>query len=109
MAEQPALGFARLLRQLRIDARLTPEELAKAAGLSPRSVGDLERGLHRHASEDAAVSLGAALGLAEPVLAVFVAAARGDLPAPEVLAALRGLGRRVWNIPRPQSELHRPG
>ena len=37
MAEQPVLGFAGLLRQLRVEARLTQEELAEAAGLSPRS------------------------------------------------------------------------
>ena len=35
MAEQPALGFAGLLRQLRGRARLTQEELAEAARLSP--------------------------------------------------------------------------
>ena len=32
MAEQPALGFAGLLRQLRVRAKLTQEELAEAAG-----------------------------------------------------------------------------
>ena len=31
MAEQPALGFAGLLRQLRAEATLTQEELAEAA------------------------------------------------------------------------------
>jgi DNA-binding XRE family transcriptional regulator len=45
MAEQPVLGFAGLLRQLRVEARLTQEEPAEAAGLSPRSVSDLERGI----------------------------------------------------------------
>ena len=99
MAEQPALGFAGLLRQLRAEARLTQEELAKAAGLSPRSVSDLERGINRTAREDTAVLLGAALGLAEPVRALFVAAGRGRVPAAEVLAAVRGSGPRVWNIP----------
>jgi transcriptional regulator with XRE-family HTH domain len=44
VAEQPGLGFAGLLRQLRAGAGLTQEELAEAAGLSPRSVSDLERG-----------------------------------------------------------------
>ena len=52
MAEQPALGFAGLLRLLRAEARLTQEELAKAAGLSPRSVSDLERGINRTARKD---------------------------------------------------------
>ena len=32
MAEQPVLGFAGLLRQLRVEARLTQEELAQADG-----------------------------------------------------------------------------
>ena len=89
MAEQPALGFAGLLRQLRAEARLTQEELAEAAGLSPRSVSDLERGINRTARKDTAELLAAALGLAEPVRPLFVAAARGRIPAAEVLAALQ--------------------
>ena len=44
---EPLLRFADLLRQLRVEARLTQEELADAAGLSPRSVSDLERGVNR--------------------------------------------------------------
>jgi tetratricopeptide (TPR) repeat protein/transcriptional regulator with XRE-family HTH domain len=89
VAEQPGLGFAELLRQLRERALLTQEELAEAAGLSPRSVSDLERGIHRTARKDTAVLLAAALGLAEPVRELFVSAARGRSPAAEVLAALR--------------------
>ena len=99
MAEQPALEFAGLLRQLRTEARLTQEELAEAAGLSPRSVSDLERGINRTARKDTAVLLSGALGLAEPVRALFVAAARGQVPAAEVLGAVRGARPRVWNIP----------
>ena len=89
MAQQTALGFPGLLRQLRAEARLTQEELAEAAGLSPRSVSDLERGVNRTARKDTAVLLAGALGLAEPARAVFVAAARGRAPAAEVLAAVR--------------------
>jgi transcriptional regulator with XRE-family HTH domain len=99
MAEQPALGFAGLLRQLRAGAGLTQEELAEAAGLSPRSVSDLERGINRTARKETAVLLGGALGLAEPVRALFVAAARGLAPAAEVLGAVRGARPQVWNIP----------
>jgi transcriptional regulator with XRE-family HTH domain len=40
VAEQAALSFGGLLRQLGVEARLTQEELAEAAGLSPRSVSD---------------------------------------------------------------------
>jgi WD40 repeat protein/transcriptional regulator with XRE-family HTH domain len=90
MAEQPALGFAGLLRQLRARAKLTQEELADAAGLSPRSISDLERGINRTARKDTAELLAGALGLAEPVRPLFVAAARGRAPAADVLAAVRG-------------------
>ena len=90
MAEQPVLGFGGLLRQLRARARLTQEELGEAAGLSPRSVSDLERGINRTARKDSAELLAGALGLAEPARGLFVAAARGRAPAAEVLAALRG-------------------
>ena len=89
MAEQLALGFGGLLRQLRAEAGLTQEELAEAAGLSPRLVSDLERGIDRTAGKDTAELLAGALGLAEPARPVFVAAARGRAPAEEVLAALR--------------------
>ena len=49
MAEQAISGLAGLLRQMRAEARLTQQELAKAAGVSPRSVSDLERGINRTA------------------------------------------------------------
>ena len=76
-----------MLRQLRAEAGLTQEELAEAARLSPRSVSDLERGIHRTAHKDTAVLLADALGLAGPVREQFVAAARGRSPAAGVLAA----------------------
>ena len=94
MTEQPAQGFAGLLRQLWAAVRLTQEELAEAAGLSPRSVSDLERGINRTARKDTAESLAGALGLAEPVRAVFVAAARGRATTADVLAAMDEGGRR---------------
>jgi transcriptional regulator with XRE-family HTH domain len=90
MAEQATSGLAGLLRQLRAEAQLTQQELAKAAGLSPRSVSDLERGINRTARHDTAVQLAGALGLAEPVRSGFVAAARGRIQAAQVLAAGRG-------------------
>jgi tetratricopeptide (TPR) repeat protein/transcriptional regulator with XRE-family HTH domain len=86
---EPALRFAGLLRQLRTEARLTQEELAEAAGLSPRSVSDLERGINRTARKDSAVLLADALSLTGQVRVLFVAAARGRAPAAEVLAARR--------------------
>jgi transcriptional regulator with XRE-family HTH domain len=77
MAEQATSGFAGLLRQLRAGAGLTQQELAKAAGVSPRSVSDLERGINRTARQDTAVRLAGALGLAESARSLFVAAALG--------------------------------
>jgi transcriptional regulator with XRE-family HTH domain len=47
VTEQPSLSFAGLLRQLRSEAKPTQEELARAAGLSPRVISDLERGINR--------------------------------------------------------------
>ncbi|HEY2308189.1 MAG TPA: helix-turn-helix domain-containing protein, partial [Streptosporangiaceae bacterium] len=102
MAEQPALSFAGLLRQLRAGARLTQEELAEAAKLSPRSVSDLERGISRTARKETALLLADALGLAGPVRVVFVAAARGKAPAAEVQVARRGVPSPArHNLPVP--------
>jgi len=90
--DEPGLSFAGLLRQLRSEAKLTQEELAAAARLSPRSVSDLERGINRTAHKDTAVLLAGALGLAESAGELFVAAARGKAPAAQVLAAARSAG-----------------
>src|SRR5262249_14006393 len=75
---------------LRARAQLTQQELAKAAGVSPRSVSDLERGINRTARHGTAVRLAGALGLAEPARSLFVAAARARIQASQVLAAGRG-------------------
>jgi predicted ATPase/DNA-binding XRE family transcriptional regulator len=96
------LSFAGLLRQLRGEARLTQEELAEAAGLSPRSVSDLERGITRTTHKDTALLLAGALGLAEPVRALFVLAARGRGPAADVLAARQKVPSPArHNLPAP--------
>ena len=79
---------------------MTQQELAKAAGLSPRSVSDLERGINRTARHDTAVRLAGALGLAEPARSLFVAAARGRIQAAQVLAARRGQAPGE-SLPRP--------
>ena len=94
VTEQPALSFAGLLRRLRAEAKLTQEELASAAGVSPRSVSNLERGINRTAHKDTAVLLAGALGLTGATAELFVAAARGTVPAAQVLAAAEGAGPR---------------
>ena len=89
---QPVDSFAGLLRRLRAETRLTQEELAAAAGVSPRAVSNLERGFSRTAHKDTAVLLAGALGLTGPAGELFVAAARGHVPAAQVLAAAEGAG-----------------
>ena len=104
MSDQSLL-FAGLLRQLRGRVKLTQEELAQAAGLSPRAISDLERGINRTARKSTAVQLAGALGLTGPLSAMFVEAARGRIPASDLLAALERPPRpaavrpRLWNIP----------
>ena len=105
MTEQSVLEFAGLLRQLRAETKMTQEELAEAARVSPRSISDLERGVNRTARKDTAELLAGALGLAEPARVVFVAAARGRVPAAEVLAAVRGQSSPAPETPAPGESL----
>jgi transcriptional regulator with XRE-family HTH domain len=114
VAEPPAVTFAGLLRQLRIEAGLTQEELAAAASLSPRSVSDLERGINLTARKDTARLLADALVLAGPARAAFEAAARGRapvgaFPAPRVAAgaaaATRTLPRDIASFTGREPEL----
>lgn len=81
MPEEPVVGFSGLLRRLRARAGLTQEELAEAAGLSTRSVSDLERGVTLTARKDTARLLAEALGLEGSGRAEFEARARGRSPA----------------------------
>jgi predicted ATPase/DNA-binding XRE family transcriptional regulator len=98
VAEQAAPSFGGLLRQLRAETGLTQEELAEAAGLSPRSISDLERGVNLTARKDTARLLADALGLAGPQRERFEAAARGRGPA-AVLAARGPLITMPNNLP----------
>ena len=120
MAEQSVLSFAGLLRQLRMQAQLTQEELAEAAGISARTVSDLERGVNRTAHKDTARLLAAALGLDGPTGEAFVAVARGRASAGVALvagsgaprgtfaaAATRGLPRDIASFTGRQAELGR--
>ena len=108
MTEQP-LSFGGLLRQLRTEARLTQEELAEAAGVSQRTVSDLERGINRTAHKDTAVLLADALHLVGPHRAQFEAVARGRLPGGVgtggAAAALRTLPRDITSFTGRQQEL----
>ena len=108
MAEPP-VTFAALLRDLRSGARLTQEELAEAAALSPRSVSDLERGIATAPRRETVRLLADALGLTGPARAEFEAAARGRpvtaLPVTGGAAALRTLPRDIASFTGRQQEL----
>ena len=110
VTDQPAPDFAGLLRRLRMEARLTQEELAEAAGLSTRTVSDLERGVNRRAQKDTARLLADALGLTGPVRARFEGVARGravpgGAGTGAAAAATRTLPRDIASFTGRQQEL----
>jgi len=78
--------FAARLRRYRAAAGLTQEELAARAGVSVRSVGDLERGAGHRPRTDTVRLLAEALDLSPPGRELFVASAR------QTLAPLAGDG-----------------
>lgn len=86
--------FGMTLRRLRERAGLTQEQLAQAAGLSPRAIRALERGERRQPYQHTVAALAKALGLtgaerAELLLVVPTRAVRDDLP----VAPTRLIGR----------------
>jgi tetratricopeptide (TPR) repeat protein/DNA-binding XRE family transcriptional regulator len=86
---EPARTFAALLKQLRVSAGMTQEELARAATLSYRSISDLERGINLTARGQTARLLADALNLKGMAKANFEAAARGTAPGQPGGAAIR--------------------
>src|SRR5579871_2460499 len=84
MPEVSTSAFGAVLKQHRRAANLTQEALAERAGISARSVSDLERGLSRAPHPDTVAFLAQALSLSGPERAVFLAAAR---PQPSAAAA----------------------
>ncbi len=80
MADGSGATLAQLLRRLRLSAGLTQEELAEAAGISARSVSDLERGITRTTRKDTARLIADALRLSGPDREMFEATARGRIP-----------------------------
>ena len=108
------LGIA--LKKLRAAAGMTQEELAHRAGISARTISDVERGLRRVVHGDTARRLAAALGLSERDRARFDALARGaventqppgDLPVPptRLLGRSRELASVIARLQDPQVRL----
>ncbi len=98
MPEVSTVSFGALLRRCRRAANLTQESLAERAGISARSVSDLERGLSRAPHPDTIALLAEALALTGSERAAFLAAAHPQpssaaaalelLPLPVVLSPL---------------------
>ena len=91
--------LAPLLRRQRAAAGLTQEELAERAGVSVRTISDVERGLRTSIYRDTAQRLASALRLREVERARFESVARGS--------AHRG-PRDVSNISRPEMNARIP-
>ncbi|MGH2448895.1 MAG: ATP-binding protein [Chloroflexota bacterium] len=71
-----AAEFGTLLRRLRREAELTQEQLAERAGLSVRSIGDLERGVSKAPYRATVQDLADALDLAEHEKRALMATSR---------------------------------
>ena len=80
MLDSPLL--ADLLRTYRIDARLSQEALAERAGISARTIGDIETGIARFPRAITLSLISEALGLDPPARDALRAAARRRSPAP---------------------------
>lgn len=76
--EDAEADFAALLRGHRLAAGLTQEELAEAAGVAPRTVGNLERGAARRPRPATVGELADALGLTGAARERLVRAARTE-------------------------------
>ena len=104
MAERP-VRFADVLRKLRTEGGLTQQELAEAAGLSPRAVSDLERGVVTTARKDTVRLLADALQLGGWARVEFEAAVPGRAGAGGVAAATRTLPRDIASFTGRRQEL----
>jgi len=113
--EESSVPFGKLLLSLRNRANLTQERLAYKAGISIRSVSDLERGINRTARWDTARLLADALELSGQARVRFEAAARGQAPAAEAAispdtggfaAATRTLPRDIASFTGREFELN---
>jgi len=83
--------FAQLLKERRLAARLTQEELAERAELSVPSISNLERGVSHTPRKETFRLLAEALGLTGAERKDFLSAARGGHDSPAVLAPAASL------------------
>jgi tetratricopeptide (TPR) repeat protein/transcriptional regulator with XRE-family HTH domain len=102
---EPPVRFAGLLRRLRAEAGLTQEELAEVAGVTSRTISDLERGVVVTPHKDTVRLLAEALHLDDPGRAEFAAAVPGRA-TPGATAAIRTLPRDIASFTGRRRELH---
>jgi tetratricopeptide (TPR) repeat protein/transcriptional regulator with XRE-family HTH domain len=106
---EPSNTLASVLRELRTRARLTQQELADAAGVSQRTVSDLERGVATTPQRETVRLLAGALHLIGPELVRFETTARGhpleSASQATAATAMRSLPRDVASFTGRQGEL----
>jgi tetratricopeptide (TPR) repeat protein/transcriptional regulator with XRE-family HTH domain len=107
-SRRPASGeFASLLRQHRLSANLSQEELAERAGLSAQAISMLERGVRSAPRTSTIESLAVALGLDGSQRRTLIAAARRQ-PAcaaePTVPSGRQDAGPVPRELPRPPAD-----
>jgi predicted ATPase/DNA-binding XRE family transcriptional regulator len=102
-----AVPLAVLIRRRRHAASLTQEELAQKAGISLRTISDIERGLRRFVYRDTAERLAEALQVTTAERDAFVAVARGRVKADEPSSRPGGQHEslRLGHIPVPATPL----
>jgi tetratricopeptide (TPR) repeat protein/transcriptional regulator with XRE-family HTH domain len=96
VAEAP-VSFALLLRRLRVTAGMTQEELAGSAGVSSRSLSELERGAVSTPQKETVRLLAVALQLSGSALVEFEVAARGHVTP---RSSSRGPAAATRTLPR---------
>ncbi len=100
-------GFGATVRRLRVGAGLTQAELAERAGVSDRTVSDLERGLRGAVYPATARQLAASLGVNSADLPAFLLEARGQDERPTEVSAEIGAvpGAHRARIPAPLTRM----
>ncbi len=98
-------SFGQLLKDLRATAGLTQEDLAFAAGLSPRAISDLERGINRTPRRGTARLLAEALNLNGEALAKFESASRRQRATAAAAAATKALPMDTASFTGRETEL----
>src|SRR5580704_9653080 len=92
--------LAALLKRLRGRAKLSQEELAARAGLSPRTVSDIERGVQLHPRQVTLEILSDALGIDDAERReLWATASSSEIePIPPVTAELLGRDRAIGEL-----------